>query len=223
MKIFMDTQGEAKYYYETAYFGWQNETQAFIGIREGYKNAADILVDYILKENSEKDREQIIFPILFNYRHSIETLLKSIYYRATGKLCKGGHDLLRLWRNIKKDIISGILKNESIKTEIKKVNPLFCAPNVSDIQIEKIEAMLKELQGANRRSADRTECQQNDAKADVWRYLISNDGKLYFKKGHWVHYPTLKKSINELYDMLDNLYKVVDRFLSGEECNVTID
>ena len=48
MKIFNDTQGNVDAYYETAYYGWQNPRQALIGLCDGYKEAADQLVDYVL-------------------------------------------------------------------------------------------------------------------------------------------------------------------------------
>lgn len=41
MKIFVDT-GEMD---QSAHFGWQNKDEALYGLREGYKNSADELVE----------------------------------------------------------------------------------------------------------------------------------------------------------------------------------
>lgn len=217
MPIFMDTNGDVEYYHETAYFGWQKTPeQSLVGISNGYKEAADQLVDYVLASENEKIREQFIFPILFNYRHSIEVLMKLIYMRATGKLCDGKHDLLKIWSAIEKDIINGILKDDEIIRCMKEKNPDVCVPRVSDIPSKKIRNKLKELQGANRSASERRAYDQDDRKADVWRYLMGNRQQLYFGENHWIHYPALKAGVNELYCMLDYLYYIIDRFLSGE-------
>ena len=99
MKIFEDT-GKMQ---QSAYFGWQDKNDALLGLREGYKNSADDLVDIALENgNSNKTLDTYIFPILFSYRHSIELSIKHIYMRAKGSLPKGGHDLLILWNKVKK-------------------------------------------------------------------------------------------------------------------------
>lgn len=194
MKFYNDIDNKTNYY-ETAFFGWQDKSLSLIGINEGYKNAADRLVDYVLTSKSIKDRDQFIFPILFNYRQSIEALLKLIYFRANGKICKGGHDLLRIWKNIENDVIKILFKDK-------------------EIQVKEIENALKEFQGANRSNAERKEFDQCDEKADVWRYLISSSEKLYFNEGHWIYYPKLKEDMNELYATLECIYSSVDNRLS---------
>ena len=90
MKIFEDAREDVCALHETAYFGWQSKAKVLIGVRQGYKEAADQLVEYVLQSNREGIRERFIFPIMFNYRHSIEVSLKAIYMRAYGKICKGG-------------------------------------------------------------------------------------------------------------------------------------
>lgn len=202
MKIFYDTQGDAQYYHETAYLGWQNERQALLGISEGYKEAADQLVDFAIESNSRRIKDQFIFPILFNYRHSMEGTLKLIYLRATGSLCGGNHDLLSIWSNIENDVINNKLRNANM-----------CPFDVEKLPLSKIKTGLKELQGANFSSNERAAHPQNDTRADVWRYLMSPQEELYFCQGHWVYYPTLKAGINELYNMLRYLYDEVDEFL----------
>lgn len=217
MKIFMDTKGNAEHYHETAYFGWQDELKALIGTSIGYKNAADKLIDLILedKDITIKDRDTLIFPILFCYRHSVESLLKLIYMRVYRRVCKGKHDLSTIWRFICSDVIDGCLCNKDTIDELMRTNANFKPIDKKMISSSKIKEMLDELQNAGRDECEKLEHDKADTQADIWRYLISPDGELYFSKGHWIHYPTLKVAINELYEMLDYLYMVVDEFLSA--------
>ena len=72
MKIFKDT-GLMK---QSVHFGWQDKYQALYGLREGYKNSADELVEIVLDNgNDPKILDTFIFPILFSYRHSLEISL----------------------------------------------------------------------------------------------------------------------------------------------------
>lgn len=73
MKIFVDT-GLMD---QSAHFGWQDKNQALYGLREGYKNSADELVDIAVNcGGNPKILDTYIFPILFSYRHCIEISLK---------------------------------------------------------------------------------------------------------------------------------------------------
>ena len=216
MKIFNDTQGNVDAYYETAYYGWQNPRQALIGLCDGYKEAADQLVDYVLAaHNNIKIRDQFIFPIIFNYRHSIEILLKLIYMRGENKLCSGGHNLLSIWSAVNQDIINGILCNEEFINHMRTENPKLTPPDVKKLELNKIKEMLRELQKSTRNKKEIKEYSSNDEKADVWRYLISKEGILYFSEEHGIYYPSLKEGIEELFSRLKYLYDVVDQFLSA--------
>lgn len=69
MKIFKDT-GLME---QSAHFGWQSKDSALFGLREGYKNSADDLVEIAISDGNDiKTLDTYIFPILFSYRHSIE-------------------------------------------------------------------------------------------------------------------------------------------------------
>ena len=65
----------------------------------GYKLASDTMVDRA--KVSEFDRDLLVYPIIFNYRHFIELSLKyliSTYGRAVGvEPISNSHDLRRLW------------------------------------------------------------------------------------------------------------------------------
>lgn len=214
MKIFLDTRGDSRYFNETAYWGWENKASALWAIKSGYKEVADQLVDDVLAINNQGIREKWIFPILFCYRHSIESFLKMIYYRGCNEICMG-HSLLKIWDNsICPDIIEGVFQNQELFEIMKEKNPDLQPIDMRLIPLNEIRTKLDELENADIQSSERIVHNRTDANADVWRYLISPDGNLYFNQGHWIHYPTLKSAINELYEMLDDIYIKLDNFLS---------
>lgn len=213
MKIFNDT-GKIK---QSAYFGWQDKDSALYGLREGYKNSADELVNIVLKnENNIMIRDTYIFPVLFSYRHSIEISLKLIYLRATGKILSGGHNLLTLWDNIKKEIIDGMICSEEFIEQVKDYKANFVSYSLDQKDMVKIRSLLKELQEANQQDNEvNKNSKQIDQNAEVWRYLINNDNILYFKKGHFVDYIELKMGIDFIYEKLDYIYHIIAEYLSS--------
>jgi hypothetical protein len=206
-------------YGQSAHFGWQKNTNtALYGIREGYKNAADDLVDIVLENGSKnlKMLDTYIFPIMFLYRHSLEIFLKDIYYRAKGQILGGGHDLLSLWSIVKKEIIDDMINSEEFITQVKEYKQDFREHSLDGISLTKIKMLLQELQEANQNDFEIDKSNmQIDNKAEVWRYLMSIDGKLFFKSSHTIDYPTLKESINYIYDVFDNIYRIVNDYLSS--------
>ena len=63
MKVFKETG----YMEQSAHFGWQNKDSALYGLREGYKNSADTLVEYVLEHGENpKILDTYVFPILFS-------------------------------------------------------------------------------------------------------------------------------------------------------------
>lgn len=68
MKIFKETG----YMEQSAHFGWQDKDLALYGLREGYKNSADTLVEYALEHGENpKILDTYVFPILFSYYNGI--------------------------------------------------------------------------------------------------------------------------------------------------------
>ena len=67
---------------------------------QGYKRAGDILIQKALAERS--DRDNLVFPALFNYRHYIELALKAIVEEhgafAEVSLGSKNHNLPDLWQ-----------------------------------------------------------------------------------------------------------------------------
>lgn len=92
-------------------------------IASGYKIAGDILTDYVL--NYERKQNFLIFPIAFNYRHSLELLMKRIIEigiylypeicnsKEIGKKVPTHHKIENLWDTVRKIVI----KHENMQEE----------------------------------------------------------------------------------------------------------
>lgn len=213
MRIFVDTGAMD----QSAHFGWQNKDEALYGLREGYKNSADELVEIAVNSGGNlKILDTFIFPILFSYRHCLEISLKHIYMRAWGKVPTGGHNLLTLWDVIKTEIIDKMICAKEFIEQVKEYKEHFIQYNLDGIKCSKIRSMLKELQEANQREIDVDPAKkQVDQNAEVWRYLISTDEDLFFTRGHSIDYLVLKDGINYIYEVLDYIYHIVDEYLSS--------
>ncbi|MEK4715836.1 hypothetical protein [Sporosarcina sp. FSL K6-5500] len=67
---------------KTAYMNWR--TQRFdhinnmIVVAEGFSDSALLLVKEILKDNTDKKADNLIFPILFNANHDLKGLFKKV-------------------------------------------------------------------------------------------------------------------------------------------------
>jgi len=167
-----------------AYFGWQDKGQALYGLREGYKNSADDLVSLVINSNCDsKMLDTYIFPIMFLYRHSLEISLKHIYQRCYGELPEGGHDLLTLWFTVKRDVIDKFIISEEFVESVKARKENFTRYSLDGISLSKIQLLFKELQEANQTPAESNpQAKQVDQKAEVWRYLMTKEDKLFFTK-----------------------------------------
>ncbi len=213
MKIFKDT-GLIE---QSAHFGWQNKDEALYGLREGYKNSADELVEIALKsKGNPKILDTFIFPIMFSYRHCLELFLKHIYQRVWGKLPAGGHNLLALWDQVKKDIIEEMICSEEFIKQVQQYKENFIRYSLEGINLNQIRGMLKEIQEANQQKQEiNPAIKQVDQNAEVWRYLIATDDNLFFTCGHSVDYLVLKNSMNQIYETLDFIYHIIDEYLSS--------
>lgn len=178
MKVFEDT-GNME---QSAHFGWQgNKDLSLYGLREGYKNSADELVEILLNNKyNVKKLDTYIFPILFSYRHSIEISLKHIYLRAYGKVPAGGHNLLTLWDTIKKEIIDELINSDDFIKQVKEYKNHVVEQPLNGISLTQFRSLIKELQESNQRNDEvNPQIKQVDQNAEVWRYLMSADGELF--------------------------------------------
>jgi hypothetical protein len=200
-KIFLEGEDQNS----RAYFGWQDGDLALFGLKEGYKNSADNLVDFALIEGSKGHIDTLdtyIFPVIFCYRHALEISLKHIYYRFYGKLPNGNHDLIMLFDSVKEQVIN-IFNSHDFIEDVKKYKKAFFKYSTDGIDFNDIRRLICELQGA-------------DNKADIWRYLMNKEGQLYFTDSKFVDYRNLKVVFGELYEVFDFIYFIVSEYLSGD-------
>jgi hypothetical protein len=188
-----------------ATFGWQSSDLALLGVKEGYKNAADDLVKIALKEgvkNNIRVLDTYIFPIMFLYRQSLEVSLKSIYYRYYGEIPSGKHDLIKLWDIVYKKIVIQNIQNNDFLAQIKRHKEKFIHWSTDGINFSKIREVLIEIQ-------------QTDKESDVWRYFIDRKGQPYFKETAFIRYDNLREIMNDLYETFDYLYDVISEYFSS--------
>jgi hypothetical protein len=80
--------------------GWQWDWYA-----DGYKTAADLLVEHVDKTSSDQDI--LLYPVVFLYRHYVELRLKELLLLSSSYLDEPvagvppKHDLLELWRAVR--------------------------------------------------------------------------------------------------------------------------
>jgi len=93
-----------------SHFGWEGAGAfSFLTISEGYWNCAQIIFEK-MKENPNDFAmvDSLIYPLFFNYRHSIETYLKLLYFKfgeqtetARRDFIEKGHNLQSLWATLR--------------------------------------------------------------------------------------------------------------------------
>jgi hypothetical protein len=104
---------------------------------DGYKKAADVLVEHCVNNNYLIDRREMIYPIIYCYRHSVELALKWFilrYGRYANVRPKPCHSLKMLWQSYRKiaetidpehdhDDLEALNSVERIVYEMNKVDP----------------------------------------------------------------------------------------------------
>ncbi|MFA5293863.1 MAG: hypothetical protein WC496_12645 [Phycisphaerae bacterium] len=98
---------------------------------EGYKRAANILVEYV--KTNRIDLDVLVYPIIYLYRHHLELCLKSIISNGRKLLDRSGefqkiHKLNDLWREAR-IILEKVYKGDPTDEldEIEKVFDQFCS------------------------------------------------------------------------------------------------
>jgi hypothetical protein len=103
--------------------GWGDASHQYVLYMDGYKTAADELVQCLLASETVGRRDTHIFPILFLYRQFIELELKWIFLvysdsdtSAKKKLIRGerAHDLINLWEKAKPIVLEGATLQEDV-------------------------------------------------------------------------------------------------------------
>ena len=99
-----------------SHFGWEgNDAFSFETISDGYWEAAKIILRD-MDSNIQKIEiiDTLIYPLFFNYRHSIETYLKALFFNHGNHtdeekqiFLKKGHNLQSLWSNLRPTLNAG--------------------------------------------------------------------------------------------------------------------
>lgn len=93
-----------------SHFGWEGTGAfSFYVISEGYWTSAKILLNKMIKNAGDYALvDSLIYPLFFNYRHSIEVFLKQLFFKygekselAQKSFLEYGHDLCQLWAKLR--------------------------------------------------------------------------------------------------------------------------
>lgn len=124
-----------------SHFGWEGKgTLAFFMYAESYKRAGELLYEK-MKIGNNSDRDALIFPLCFNYRHCMEMLLKFLFIKYSKKDKEGikkfldtNHDLDKIWNYLK----------PILEININKVD--------TKVDINLIESYVKEMHNFDKQS-----------------------------------------------------------------------
>lgn len=180
-----------------AHFGWEGVGAfSFAVISEAYWGSAKELLEKMKAESKNfAVVDSLVYPLFFNYRHSIETYLKLLYFKYGGqddsaKRCflNYGHNLEKLWRNLRPYLSKGI---EHVG---------------STVSLDAIEHYIKSIN-------------EFDSSSMMMRYPIKKD--LAPNKDHEYHFDFVNfgERLNDLYDSLRRL----DDDLSNQMYEVASD
>lgn len=120
-----------------AHFGWEGDDSfSFSTISDGYWESAKIILEH-MKQNSNDFAivDTLVYPLFFNYRHSVETSLKSLFFNfgkhsedARREYLEIGHNLQHLWATLKpflqkrKKHIGGSVDLNAVEHYINEIN-----------------------------------------------------------------------------------------------------
>ncbi|ENF4060962.1 hypothetical protein RZU96_003902 [Escherichia coli] len=146
---------------------------------EGYRRAADILINHI--DESGRDQDFLVYPVLFLYRHHLELLIKQIIGLALAlaedpdkhQYKKDDHNLNNLWPLAQKLILE---VDDSYRP--------------SDFKI--VKEVVKALHQADERATD-------------FRYARRNDGIRSLEGIHYVNTRRFGEKMGEVSDLLDGV------------------
>lgn len=177
---------EGTNYGEFAYYGWGGLSNQLYGYMEGYKRAADILVNTAIESKAIHLLDTLVFPICFCYRQYLELALKSLYLNLSAdskdekviSIKKNGHSLEGIWNKVKPIIEK--YSSDDEKEDIK----------VADTYIRQFDFF--------------------DKDSFSFRYPITKRLQLIHSKWKYLDLPNLKNRMNELYIFLNAVEDSID-------------
>lgn len=135
-----------------AHFGWEGDGAfSFLTISDGYWNSAKVLLEKMKEKcNDFAVVDSLVYPLFFNYRHSIETYLKLLFFKygeqtesAKREFLKIGHNLLKLWTvlrpylDIGKKHVGSSVDIDAMEHYIKSINDFDSNSMIMRYPIEK--------------------------------------------------------------------------------------
>ncbi len=139
---------------------------------EGYATAAELVVAH----TTRVDRNRVVYPVIYLYRHAIELALKYTLVIARKLLnepggLQKGHGLNNIWCQVR-----------PLLRQIWREGP--------EDELRAIDALVKELDA-------------NDHNAEKFRYPISKDGKKFFGSDEMINLEVFCESGRKVMNFLD--------------------
>ncbi|BCD05079.1 TPA: hypothetical protein QC443_003813 [Bacillus cereus] len=214
---------------KNAYMNWRTHSydpiHNMIVVAEGFKDSALLLVKEILKDNTDKKADNLIFPVLFNANHSIEVYLKAICWTQNLLLNKsdtfdGNHNLKGLFTKVV------TLENELNILEDKSVfyKELNNLESYIDELYEKIERIVKDKKGNDKIIHDITFCRyalNNDLEPQF--YINTFDNVVVDLENFLTVFEQIFKTLDSLSTHYINLYDDKVEFQAGYESDCYSD
>ena len=173
-------------YHEFSHFGWGGVGGQLVGYMDGYKAAADALVDRAIESRDISILDTFVFPIFFLYRQYLELVMKYAYLSYSGEtkevktqtLRNVNHDLVRIWTEIKPMLLRAASEAEAEDVEI-------------------VEDYIKQFHAA-------------DQSSFTFRYPITKELNPVLTKETRISLPNLKERMEELANFFDGATAQLD-------------
>ncbi|MBU3206984.1 hypothetical protein KPL33_08330 [Clostridium algidicarnis] len=170
---------ETDNYYNFAHFGWGNVETQFYGYMEGYKEAADNLIEYATNSKDIKTLDTFIFPICFLYRQYLELAMKNIFLKYSGS---SEEDKVKVIKNVSHNL------NEMWKKMVLIISEETTNEEKEDIKI--VRDYIKQFSDFDKSSF-------------TFRYPINKELDLLFKEEKFLDLINLRERMNELYNFFE--------------------
>ncbi len=195
---------------KTAYLNWRTErydnAYNFTVLGDGFSQAAIILMDEILKNNSDKKADVLIFPIFYDVDQSIEIYIKAIINvlnELSGNQIENytKHDIKELYNQMKSRIEKYETKTSGLEKYLKPLKTYI------DELYEKIDYKEEKL--------------KSTVHIDFARYPVTTEGTQHFyirnNDNEVVDIENLKQRYTEAFDCLVGLYDKYSYTLSEKK------
>ena len=196
---------------KNAYMNWRTKEYDKPGnlfvIARGFRDAAFLMMDSILKDNSGKRADSLIFPIFYSVNQSIELYLKAILWNiemlTSGKPNKyGEHDIQGLLGNLISQIRRKEVRTRGLDNYIKSLKE----------HIDELYSYIKEDKEKPKMDFARYPF---DKEGNPFFYIVELDNVTVDIENFLKRYKEMVKSLEGLYYKYDNeLEELMERDLT---------